>query len=263
MSSDPFYPTSRNLSLAWAEAFLRLSEPGVSELSPAVIVVTDFTNGIAIEDSTIRTLLDAEMTRLGQRSCEDVASTIFPISMWNPSIPDSAEQLFRRYERIWPSIKHCDRANSKGNYFRRLTAYRPDGCNAAPVNQLKHVIETFRRGNHRRSALQAAVFDPTRDHVHNRILGFPCLQQVAFAPVGNNGLSVTGFYPLQYMFEKAYGNYLGLCRLGRFMAAQMERTLIKMTCVASVLTLGNCGKVELRTFGENLRQYCLERGNEE
>lgn len=259
MLSEPLYPSSGNISVAWAQAFLRLNQPGVSDISPAVIVVTDLTEGVANEDQVIRNLLNSEMACLGLRSCEAVASTIFPVSMWNPSIPDNAEQLFRRYERIWPSIKHRDRANNKGNYFRRLTAYHPDGSNAAPVNQLRHVIETFRRGNHRRSALQAAVFDPTRDHVHNRILGFPCLQQVGFVPVGHGGLCVTGFYPLQYAFEKAYGNYLGLCRLGRFMAAQMGRTLVQMTCVASVLTLGSQGKTGLRTFAKNLRQYLVER----
>lgn len=260
MSSDPLYSSSRNISFAWAEAFLRLNEPGVSEISPAVIVVTEFAGGVATEDHTIRDLLDSELMRLGQRSCEDVASTIFPISMWNPSIPDNAEQLFRRYERVWPSVKHRDRANNRGNYFRRLTAYHPDGSSNAPVNQLQHVIETFRRGNHRRSALQAAVFDPTRDHTHNRILGFPCLQQVGFALVGDSGLAVTGFYPLQYLFEKAYGNYLGLCRLGGFMAAQMGLTLVKMTCVASALKLGNRSKTDLRTFAVNLRRYLVKCG---
>lgn len=263
MLTEPFYPASRNLSRAWADSFLRLSDPGVTELSPVVIVVTDFNNGAVREDNWVRRLLDSEMKRLGLRSCEDVASTIFPVSMWNPVIPDNAAQLFSRYERIWPAIKHSDRANSKGNYFRRLTSYCPNLPNAVPVNQLQHVIDTFKRGNHRRSALQAAVFDPTRDHVHNRILGFPCLQQVAFAPVGHKGLSVTGFYPLQYMFEKAYGNYLGLCRLGHFMASQMDRTLVQMTCIASVLTLGNHGKSDLKSFGDSLRQHRLAYRNEE
>lgn len=262
MSSEAYFPPARNLSTAWADTFLRLNDPGISELSPAIIVVTDFDRGVAVEDFNIRQFLDDEMSRLKQRSCEDVASTIFPNSMWNPNIEDNAAQLFSRYERIWPAIKHRDRANSKGNYFRRLTAYKPDGANGLPVNQLQHIIDTFLRGNHRRSALQAAIFDPTRDHVHNRILGFPCLQQVAFAPVGSDGLSITGFYPLQYMFEKAYGNYLGLCRLGRFMAHQMQRTLVKMTCVASALTLGNQPKSALRGFEQRLRQYRIEAAAE-
>ncbi len=260
MSTEPFYPKSRNISVAWAEAFLRLIEPGVSEITPAVIVVTDFNSGMVNEDPTIRTLLDQEMTRLDLRSCEAVASTIFPVSMWNPLIPDSAEQLFRRYEKVWPRIKHRDRANNRGNYFRRLTAFQPKGSNVAPVNQLRHIAETYhQKGNHRRSALQASVFDPTRDHVHSRILGFPCLHQVGFTRVGDSGLCVTGFYPLQYHFEKAYGNYLGLCRLGRFMAAQMGLNLLQMTCVTGALKLGEPNKGILKTrfniLANSLRQY--------
>ncbi len=259
MSAEPFYPKSRNISVAWAETFLRLIEPGVSEITPAVIVVTDFNSGVVNEDPTIRALLDQDMARLDLRSCEAVASTIFPVSMWNPKLPDNAEQLFQRYERVWPRIKHRDRANNRGNYFRRLTSFQPKGSNVAPVNQLRHVVETYQKGNHRRSALQASVFDPTRDHVHSRILGFPCLQQVGFAPVGDSGLCVTGFYSLQYLFAKAYGNYLGLCHLGRFMAIQMGRTLVQMTCVASALKLGDQSKGGLKTFANNLRQYLTEK----
>ena len=62
-----------------------------------------------------------------------------------------------------------------------------------PVNQLDHIIDTFRRGNHRRSALQVSIFDPTRDHKHCRQLGFPCLHQVAFLPETNT-LTITGYY---------------------------------------------------------------------
>ena len=32
---------------------------------------------------------------------------------------------------------------------------------------------------------------------------------------------MTGFYATQYVVERAYGNYLGLCRLGEFMAHEM------------------------------------------
>ena len=45
--------------------------------------------------------------------------------------------------------------------------------------------------------------------------------------------SVTGFYAIQYIFERAYGNYLGLCRLGHFMAHEMEPRLSKVICIAT------------------------------
>jgi hypothetical protein len=45
---------------------------------------------------------------------------------------------------------------------------------------------------------------------------------------------VTGLYATQTLFERAYGNYIGLCDLGRFFAHQWGLQLIRVTCVASV-----------------------------
>lgn len=124
-------------------------------------------------------------------------------------------------------------ANRHGTYFRRFTAF-----GASEVNQIEHVLTTWKKGNHRRSALQLAVFDPERDHVHNRQRGFPCLHQVAIVPGADGGLSLTAFYATQLVFEKAYGNYLGLANLGAFLATELGMQLTSITCVASVAILG-------------------------
>ena len=107
------------------------------------------------------------------------------------------------------------------------------------LNQLAHVISTWRKGNTRRSALQAGIFDPLSDHTHGPYLGFPCLHQVSFVPGRGDSLSVVGYYGRQYILERAYGNYLGLARLGRFMASEMELQLTRVTCVAGAATLGS------------------------
>lgn len=256
MPSEAFLPTSRNLSIAWAEVFLKLMERGVSELTPVVLTITDLdARGVPNERPAIRERLDRELAEQGLQPCHTVANTIFPESLWIPSEADSAQRLYERYELIWPRIKH-HRQNRRGVYFRRLTAYHPAGAAGAPVNQLLHVIATYRQGNHRRSALQAALFDPTRDHTNCQQQGFPCLQQVAFVPVKGDGLCVTGFYPTQYVFERAYGNYLGLCRLGRFMAAQMDLPFARMVCVASVAQRSDpeIAKGRLQKLTDDLRQ---------
>jgi len=59
---------------------------------------------------------------------------------------------------------------------------------------------------------------------------------------------------MQYLFERAYGNYLGLCRLGRFMAEQMGLSLVKMTCIAVVAQCGNYSKSSLRQLTKELLQ---------
>jgi thymidylate synthase len=109
-------------------------------------------------------------------------------------------------------------------------------------NQLQHVIDTFKRGNKRRSALQASIFNPHVDHTHQPRQGFPCMQHVHFMPE-DDGLIITGVYATQYIFEKAYGNYLGLYHLGKFMAHEMGMKLLQVRCKASrVKYAGNSPK---------------------
>jgi len=257
MTSDVASISSNNISSAWAQAFLKLMVLGVQEITPLVVTVSDIAPDSIAERQDIRAALDKQILAFKSmhpklQPTHTVANTIFPHSMWNPNGKDNAAQLFTRFEKAWPRIKRCSQ-NRRGSYFQRLTAFRRDDV-SKPVNQLQHIIDTYRGGNHRRSALQAAIFDPASDHTNSRQLGFPCLHQVAFTPVGDTGLAVTGFYATQYMFDRAYGNYLGLCRLGRFMAAQMGLQLVRMTCIAAVAKLGTPGKVEMTSFATELQR---------
>lgn len=232
--SKLYVAKSQNLSVAWIEVFNHLMQPGVSDLSPAVISISDFD-----ECSLPREVLGVQeaIDGVNKQTCRTIASTIFPNSLWTPSATENAKILYERYGRIWKTISRCP-ANSKGVYFRRMTSYKPTGAppEMKPINQLAHVIQTFNGGNHRHSALQAAIFDPTCDHTNSPRRGFPCLQQVAFN-ASDSDLQVTGFYALQHHMPKAYGNYLGLCWLGRFMAQQMGLRLTDVTCIASSLKL--------------------------
>ena len=186
------------------------------EIAPLSVVIRGFPDGEPMEVAPIRELLDDALGADEKAlSCHEVANTIFPNSLWNPRA--DRQQLYERYRRIMPRVLR-DRRNRYGVYFQRLIAFGHDAAYEGGVNQLEHIIQTWHGGNHRRSALQAAIFDPRKDHTNQRMRGFPCLQQVAFAPQAPEGLAVTGFYATQYIFERAYGNYLGLCRLGRFMA---------------------------------------------
>ncbi len=218
-----------NLSVAWARAFLHVV--AACEIAPLTVIICGFDRGEPVEVARIRQLLD-DALGAGPKalSCHEVANTIFPHSLWNPQA--DRQQLYQRYRRIMPRVLR-DRRNRYGVYFQRLIAFGQDAAYEGGVNQLEHIIQTWRLGNHRRTALQAGIFNPRKDHTNQRQRGFPCLQQVTFAPQGADGLAVTGFYATQHIFERAYGNYLGLCRLGRFMAQEMDRELTQVTCVAS------------------------------
>ena len=220
------------MSVAWAKVFLTVLK--ANEISPVVVVIRDISDTGPEEIPEIRGALDDLLEGDGKGlSCNTVANTIFP-SIWNPRAV--RQELYDRYTHILPMLRKHQR-NKYGLYFQRLISYGSDKNGNGGVNQLEHIIQTWNGGNHRRTALQAGLFDPRKDHTNQRIRGFPCLQQVAFAPSQAGGLSVTGFYATQYLVERAYGNYLGLCRLGRFMAHEMGLRFDQMVCIATPVKL--------------------------
>lgn len=230
MTRGPVVIESENASHAWALAFKELAQAPGHEIVPMVVCITGFDDGTVREDLRIRALLDTELRAHQMQSIRTVASTIFPSSLWNPNNP--AQDLFDRYARVLPRLRKSA-LNRNGIYFERMIRFQPKDA-PAPVNQLEYVLATRAQGNHRRSAYQLSIIDPTRDHTNQRQRGFPCLQQVSISPIGDDELSVTGFYATQTLFERAYGNYIGLCELGRFFARQWGLQLTRVTCVASV-----------------------------
>jgi hypothetical protein len=245
MSMNSMRFEEASLSQAWAKAFLACLEPGCDEIVPLVVTVTGFSGGLVLEDAPIRNLLDRALKASDMQACGTVASTIFPRSLWN--IERDRSSLYDRYRHILPRIKKGDSRNRYGTYFERLIDYAPNAADLRKkaksphdrggqgfFNQLEHIIGTFRDGNHRRSALQASTFYPALDLTHQRQRGFPCLQHVAFSHLPRGRLAITGFYAYQYLFERAYGNFLGLCDLGNFVAHELGLSLARMSCVAAV-----------------------------
>jgi hypothetical protein len=39
---------------------------------------------------------------------------------------------------------------------------------------------------------------------------------------------------MQYMVERAYGNYVGVCRLGQFVAHELKLPLARVTCFTGI-----------------------------
>jgi len=247
VSSHTEHIKEDNLSIAWAKAFLAVM--GHPEISPMTITVTGLSNENIPECSEIRNELDRFLTDNSLRSCHTVSNTIFPITLWNRN--KERGLLYQRYLRSQSQI-HSDKANCNGVYFERLIAY------GNRTNQLEYIIQTYTKGNHRRSALQASIYDPTCDATDQRQRGFPCLQQVGFSRLGASGLCITGYYPKEYIFDRGYGNYLGLCRLGQFMATQMRLELAQMTCFVGVAAVWKRKKSPLRDLENRIERYISE-----
>jgi hypothetical protein len=224
--------TEQSLSRAWLRAIALANASPRKEVSTLIVNLENLASGLPVENGSIRSKLDVGLESSGKFSVATVANTIFPASLERPDEP--RQRFFDRYLRVWPRISAI-KQNRRGTYFQRLIAYPQPGAGA--FNQLDFVISAYRGGTNRRSALQCAILAPSVDLNATPYQGFPCMQQIAFLPEGNNGLRISALYPMHYLWARAYGNYLGLLNLGRFMAREMQLELTALTCVALVAKL--------------------------
>lgn len=227
--SREHYIEEASLSVAWARALWIAAAGRKRETGPLTITITGFgDDGTVHETPAIRAALNSVLAAAKKQPVDTVARTIFPHSMWNKAQPRPV--LFERYERSLPRIKRASPKNRDGLYFERMISGGPPNAQ----NQLEHAISAYlaRRGV-RRSALQVATFDPSKDHSTSAQKGFPCLQHVTFAPC-HGVLNVNAFYASQYLVERGYGNYLGLCRLGQFVAHELGLPFNRFTCLVGI-----------------------------
>ena len=223
-----------NLSRAWGRLLLRVLGGAGTEVAPLILSLSGFgEDGVAAEDPAVRQSLDRLLKRKGRLVVEDVAFTLFPQRLWAMSRGDRG-RLFTLYRATFPRWQAMNRkANGRGLYFERMVSFGRGPCDG---NQLEWILSQSSRKGVRRSMLQATTFDPGRDHVASAQLGFPCLQQVSFEPTAA-GLVVNAFYATQQIFDKAYGNYLGLARLGAFMAHEMAMPLARLNVMVGIAKL--------------------------
>jgi hypothetical protein len=246
MSDSPFYSREEaNLSVAWARALLGLLDAGPKEYTPFLVSIAGLRGGDPEADADLRHALDACLEASGHDKVQTVANTIFPQAMWRRAKGDR-QALYRQYLEDLPSFVEMDGRNRRGTYFSRLIGFGVNAKDGSPIphppskalapegNQLEFIIREC-RPRKRRTKLQAAVFDPFRDVSRAAQQGFPCLQHVTFVPeFERKTLAVNALYATQQLFVKAYGNWLGLCRLGAFVAEGAGLTFDRLTCFAGV-----------------------------
>lgn len=228
-----------SLARVWARILLDIYDNPGTELSPVVISIAG--HGVSKEDKKLMELLDALLASRGMLSNEKVAFTIFPQRLWK-MCGGEREALFSMYKEVSSRYRALNKSlNGRGLYFERLVDFGKGPCGG---NQLKWILEQYEsRKGVRRSMLQAAIFDPARDHVANAQLGFPCLQHISFIPTAE-GLVLNAFYATQQWLNKGFGNYLGLSRLGKFMASEMGIPFAKLNAMIGVLKLEKVNKTD-------------------
>lgn len=236
-----------SLSVAWSRAFLEMSTPPEHELAPFLISISMGADGLPGEDHDLRHSLDACLEDSGFQTVDKVAKSIFPHPLWIRAKGDR-HKLYANYKEALPDYVAMEPTkNAYGLYFARLVGYGihhktgeeeehlKNGRLKENGNQLEFIISAL-KPKAQRMALQASIYDPVRDQTEAR-RPFPCLQHLTFVPdFARNTLSLNAFYALQLLFVKAYGNWLGLCRLGEFVASQAEPKLRfeRLNCFAGI-----------------------------
>jgi len=267
MSTEaPRLIVSDNLTSAWGEAFLSLYDKKGSPLWPITLSITGFNDGRPKENSALRQLLEKFLNESDLFSVKVSSSTIFPYNEWRRQDSPTCKEFSTWYlSEFLPRLKARDRRNGPGTYFERMISFRGlkrkgNKFEERICNQLAFIITEWEKSKRngrrpRQSALQVGCFDPAKDHTGQPVRGFPCLQQVGFGYDDNNGLAVNAFYPTQFLFDRGYGNYLGLINLGTFMAEQLGLRMVRLNCFIARPELGSIPKRDLAPLAEAIRKH--------
>jgi hypothetical protein len=239
--------SSASLSTAWARAFSGCVANSSSEVAPLIVDLVGF-DGTPSEDPRVRALADKWLVETNGKAIDTTASLIFPERSWLYHRDAGSKSFFQYYrETYFPRLKEASPLNARGTYFHRMVSYGPGG-----IDQLDQLLDAYKSGLRRRSAFQLVIFDPSRDHSLSKRLGFPCLDYVAFSPNKDGSLSMTAMYAMQYVHDRAYGNYLGLCALGRFIASELDLRFCRLTSIAAVARLGSLNRGRAREMASEL-----------
>jgi len=246
----PVLLSASNVSHAWGLAFLRAMRTTKQSIDPIVLSI-DSTGGLPPEDRLIRDALDSRLVALGCNKVGVSALTIFPYEMWaRRGRPDVATFSRLCVDKLLPRMRRRDDRNQYGTYFGRMMSFSGEKTGRPKsVNQLEFIVSLLNQPRRpRHSALQVACFDPAKDHTGQAVRGFPCLQQISLGYDDQRNLALTALYPTQYVFDRAYGNYLGLCQLGEFIAHQTSMRFRRLTCIVGRPELGDVNKSDLRAL---------------
>lgn len=185
---------------------------------------------------------------------DTVAETIFPVSYLHTTCPDprtpkNRQAFYRKYMGNSETIRAF---NPIGTYFQRIINWPGwDSSELEIVNQLEIIINKINSGKAGRSVyeigldinstecvMDARIYNPLQDRKHMQIGGFPCLSHLSIKPEQSKRetgrIHMAALYRNHYFIEKAYGNYLGLGLLLKFIADATNRSIGELVCVSSL-----------------------------
>lgn len=251
---------SSNLSLAWGQVLIHALRTERTR-TPAVVSISGFAGSLPAEDKELREAVDAVLDLHRKNTVATSGMMIFPYDLWRKrGSPDWSSFHSLCVNRFVPRLKARDQRNRLGTYFERMMNFTGvRGGVSKSVDQLGFVIELLKKDRWpRESALQLSCFDPAKDHTGQPVRGFPCLQQVGISHDGDKSIALHALYPTQYIFDRGYGNYLGLCHLGSYIAAQTNLQFVGLNCYIGDPQHGDVNKSELSSLVNLIKRRSTE-----
>lgn len=235
-----------NVSDAWLSGVDALLQTARGDAVNLTVAIADPT----VEEAGVRQVIDefnGARRRDRPRSVElvsTVANTIFPDAWYAEHLGEAAEEHLYELERTTRSVSR--RRNRSGTYFERMVAWPgPKGS----FNQLAQVVERLRtaqsNGHRRGNAYEVGLAMPEDEAVavpifaggkDRKTRGFPCLSHMSFS-LQEGRVHLSAVYRSHDFISRAYGNYLGLGRVLRFVSRQSGLPHGELTCLSSSATL--------------------------
>jgi thymidylate synthase len=253
-----------NVSAAWVEGLeLLLGDHG--EAVNFTVTIADPTSEEPAVRSVVDTFIDdRRSTRKSIQRVSTVANTIFPAALYVERLGEGAEQHLYDLECRSRAVIHRHRGNARGTYFERMVAW--PGQDGHTFNQLDQAITRLRglreREVHRGNQFEIGLASPSDESIalpvvvpgrDRQIIGFPCLSHVSLS-LQKGVVHMAALYRNHEFLERAYGNYVGLGQLLRFVAQQSGWPAGELTCISASVTLGNFSRSTVAGLLANCRE---------
>jgi len=169
-------------------------------------------------------LIDYDPQKVDSKSkrIRDVVNWIFPIKLSKRT--HSRTELYETYLATHDSAKQRGRLDNRwGTYFERLIRFEEKN-----VNQLEDAIQRIAIWKRRKAAFVFHLSDPAVDAP--KWMGGPCWQFGELAWRENDVLDLVVVYRNHDYFGRAFGNFISLCALLRFICDASGKTPGKLIC---------------------------------
>ncbi len=252
---DENYIQSSSPLEAWARIFVKQMSHSGDSLPATVVSICNPTHESVTPRHPLIDQLNSLLRSQSKPVVSESSAIIFPYTQWRCKNWHVEELSAWYLNDFMPRLKGVSAKHGK-TYFNRLVNYTgikqsDSGQTIETVNQLAAVIKlckdaALRRTHFRESGLQMAIFDPAKDLTASARSNFPCLHQIGLSFDSTGALQLSAFYPTQFVVERALGNYVGLCQLGLFIAAELGISFAEFTCFVATPKRGSFNKTDLR-----------------